>query len=177
MSGGTIQVLQEYLFSGRRLGRFFHGICMSTVIAPIIEIKNVTKVYSTVAGDFSALNGINLRVDKGEFLGVVGKSGAGKSTLLNMITGVDHLTSGEVIVRRSMAWWRMSVWMRVSRSGPVTDVLPDVKLTGTVQTISGAFTKQGGDIVYNVRILVDSPIDPRIRWGMTVEATFALPTK
>ncbi len=61
--------------------------------------------------------------------------------------------------------------------GPVTDVLPDVKLTGTVQTISGAFTKQGGDIVYNVRILVDSPIDPRIRWGMTVEATFALPTK
>ena len=54
----------------------------------------------------------------------------------------------------------------------VPDALPDVKLTGTVQTISGAFTKQGGDIVYNVRILVDNPIDPRIRWGMTVEATF-----
>ena len=72
---------------------------MSTVIAPLIEVKNVTKVYSTAAGDFSALNGIDLRVDKGEFLGIVGKSGAGKSTLLNMITGVDHLTSGEVIVR------------------------------------------------------------------------------
>ena len=55
----------------------------------------------------------------------------------------------------------------------VPDALPDVKLTGTVQTISGAFTKQGGDIVYNVRILVDNPVDPRIRWGMTVEATFA----
>jgi len=54
----------------------------------------------------------------------------------------------------------------------VPDALPDVKLTGTVQTISGAFTKQGGDIVYNVRILVDNPIDQRIRWGMTVEATF-----
>ena len=39
------------------------------------------------------------RVDKGEFLGIVGKSGTGKSTLLNMITGVDHLTSGEVVVR------------------------------------------------------------------------------
>ena len=55
----------------------------------------------------------------------------------------------------------------------VPDALPDVKLTGTIQTISGAFTKQGGDIVYNVRILVDNPVDQRIRWGMTVEATFA----
>ncbi len=55
----------------------------------------------------------------------------------------------------------------------VPDALPDVKLTGTIQTISGAFTKQGGDIVYNVRIAVDNPVDPRIRWGMTVEATFA----
>ena len=72
---------------------------MATVVAPIIELQNVTKVYSTEAGDFNALNGIDLRVDKGEFLGIVGKSGAGKSTLLNMITGVDHLTSGEVIVR------------------------------------------------------------------------------
>ena len=71
---------------------------MATV-APIIELQNVTKVYSTEAGDFNALNGINLRVNRGEFLGIVGKSGAGKSTLLNMITGVDHLTSGEVIVR------------------------------------------------------------------------------
>lgn len=72
---------------------------MAIVVAPIIELHNVTKVYSTEAGDFSALGGINLRVDKGEFLGIVGKSGAGKSTLLNMITGVDHLSSGEVIVR------------------------------------------------------------------------------
>lgn len=54
----------------------------------------------------------------------------------------------------------------------VPDALPDVKLTGTIQTISGAFTNQGGDIVYNVRILVDNPVDLRIRWGMTVEATF-----
>jgi putative ABC transport system ATP-binding protein len=72
---------------------------MPTVPAPTIELKNVTKIYSTEAGDFTALKGIDLRVDQGEFLGIVGKSGAGKSTLLNMITGVDHLTSGEVIVR------------------------------------------------------------------------------
>ena len=65
---------------------------------PIIELKNVSKTYSTEAGDFDALNGINLQVSAGEFLGVIGKSGAGKSTFLNMITGVDHLSSGEVIV-------------------------------------------------------------------------------
>jgi len=53
---------------------------MPTVPAPTIELKNVTKIYSTEAGDFTALKGIDLRVDQGEFLGIVGKSGAGKST-------------------------------------------------------------------------------------------------
>ena len=61
-------------------------------------MRDVVKVYSTAAGEFTALKGINLQVGTGEFVGIVGKSGAGKSTLLNMITGVDELTSGEVIV-------------------------------------------------------------------------------
>jgi len=61
-------------------------------------MRDVVKVYSTAAGNFNALKAINLQVGTGEFVGIVGKSGAGKSTLLNMITGVDHLTSGEVIV-------------------------------------------------------------------------------
>lgn len=65
---------------------------------PLIELRGVVKTYSTAAGDFTALKGIDLQVGTSEFLGVVGKSGAGKSTLLNMITGVDHLTDGEVIV-------------------------------------------------------------------------------
>ena len=65
---------------------------------PILELRNVSKTYSTAAGDFPALKNISMTVAKGEFLGVVGKSGAGKSTLLNMINGVDGLTSGEVIV-------------------------------------------------------------------------------
>jgi putative ABC transport system ATP-binding protein len=65
----------------------------------IIELRDVVKMYSTAAGEFTALKGVSLQVKAGEFLGVVGKSGAGKSTLLNMITGVDHLTAGEVVVR------------------------------------------------------------------------------
>ena len=64
----------------------------------LIEMRDVVKIYSTAAGEFDALKGINLQVNTGEFVGVVGKSGAGKSTLLNMLTGVDNLTSGEVLV-------------------------------------------------------------------------------
>jgi putative ABC transport system ATP-binding protein len=63
----------------------------------LIQLKNVVKVYSSEAGDFPALKGISVDIHRGEFLGVIGKSGAGKSTLLNMITGVDHITSGEVV--------------------------------------------------------------------------------
>lgn len=65
---------------------------------PLIEMRDAVKVYSTAAGEFEALKRVNLQVGAGEFVGIIGKSGAGKSTLLNMITGVDHLTSGEVIV-------------------------------------------------------------------------------
>jgi putative ABC transport system ATP-binding protein len=63
----------------------------------IIQLRQVVKVYETAAGDFTALTGINADLYAGEFVGVIGKSGAGKSTLLNMITGVDKITSGEVI--------------------------------------------------------------------------------
>jgi putative ABC transport system ATP-binding protein len=66
---------------------------------PLIELRQVVKVYSSEAGDFTALRGVDLSIQQGEFLGIVGKSGAGKSTLLNMLTGVDHATSGEVTVR------------------------------------------------------------------------------
>jgi putative ABC transport system ATP-binding protein len=75
----------------------------SSVAAPasnhklLIQLRQVVKVYETAAGDFTALSGITADVHAGEFVGVIGKSGAGKTTLLNMITGVDKITSGEVI--------------------------------------------------------------------------------
>ena len=65
---------------------------------PLIRLRNLEKSYRTAAGEFTALKGINLDVYPGEFVGIVGKSGAGKTTLINMITGVDHLTRGEVWV-------------------------------------------------------------------------------
>jgi putative ABC transport system ATP-binding protein len=76
---------------------------ISSAQPALVELLDVVKVYATAAGEFTALNRINLQVGKGELVGIVGKSGAGKSTLLNMITGVDHLTSGEVIVHANGA--------------------------------------------------------------------------
>jgi len=53
----------------------------------------------------------------------------------------------------------------------IPDALPDLTLNGTITEISQAFTQQGGDILYTVRITVKNP-DLRLKWGMTVEATF-----
>ncbi|MGC9357011.1 MAG: ABC transporter ATP-binding protein [Anaerolineae bacterium] len=63
-----------------------------------IQLRDVVKVYESAAGPFTALKGITVDIRLGEYVGIIGKSGAGKSTLLNMLTGVDHLTGGEVIV-------------------------------------------------------------------------------
>ena len=64
----------------------------------LIELRKVQKVYSTAAGPFNALKDINLQVDRGEFVAVIGKSGSGKSTLINMITGIDRPTTGQVFI-------------------------------------------------------------------------------
>jgi putative ABC transport system ATP-binding protein len=66
--------------------------------SPLIEMRDIHKIFRTGAGDFTALNGVNVCFFEGEFVSVVGKSGSGKSTLVNMLTGIDHPTSGSVRV-------------------------------------------------------------------------------
>ena len=65
---------------------------------PFIKINNLSKSYETPAGPLCVLAGIDLQLDRGEFVTLVGPSGGGKTTFINMITGVDKPTSGTVTV-------------------------------------------------------------------------------
>ena len=65
---------------------------------PVISFDAVTKVYPLPAGDVVALAGIDLAIEKGEFVLVMGPSGSGKSTLLNVMGSLDVPTSGEVTI-------------------------------------------------------------------------------
>ena len=64
----------------------------------LISLQGVEKIYKTKAGPLRVLKGVNLSINEGEFVAIVGPSGSGKSTLINMITGIDRPTSGEVYV-------------------------------------------------------------------------------
>ena len=85
-SSSSIRILPKALSNG---GNTDH---------PAILLKSVDKVYENAAGKFTALKSIDLQLNYGQYISVVGKSGSGKSTLLNMITGIDHPTAGEVII-------------------------------------------------------------------------------
>ena len=91
---------RKSIVSPRKQSVLPEAISLPDQSQPLIQLRQVCKTYETSAGDFPALRGINMDIYPNEFLGVIGKSGAGKSTLMNMITGVDHLTSGEVIVQK-----------------------------------------------------------------------------
>ena len=64
---------------------------------PIIETREVSRVYQMGANQVVALDRVTIGVDEGEFVAIQGTSGSGKSTLLNMLGGLDHPTTGEVL--------------------------------------------------------------------------------
>jgi putative ABC transport system ATP-binding protein len=65
---------------------------------PLIELAGVEKVYRTGRVEFPALRGVDLTIDAGDMVAIVGPSGSGKSTIMNMITGIDRPTAGTVTV-------------------------------------------------------------------------------
>jgi ABC-type lipoprotein export system ATPase subunit len=73
-------------------GQYRHGN------AHLIDMRQIIKTYQSTAGAFTALRSVDLQVDRGEFVAIIGKSGSGKSTLINMLTGIDRPTSGDVLV-------------------------------------------------------------------------------
>ena len=81
---------------------------------PLIEMQQIVKTFVNAAGEFTALRGIDLTLNEGEFVAIIGKSGSGKSTLLNMLTGIDHPSTGKVIVKGvdvyAMSESKRSLW-------------------------------------------------------------------
>ena len=65
----------------------------------LIEVKNLCKVYGSGESKVEALKDINLEIEQGGFVAIVGPSGSGKSTLLHLLGGVDKPSSGEVIIK------------------------------------------------------------------------------
>jgi putative ABC transport system ATP-binding protein len=83
--------------------------------SPIIRMQGINKTFKTAAGEATVLKDINIDVLQGQLVSVVGRSGSGKSTLVNMITGIDHPSSGTVEIgnlnihkmpESAMAVWR-----------------------------------------------------------------------
>ncbi len=66
---------------------------------PILELRNIVKKYRVGKEVVTALNGVNLSVEEGEFLAILGTSGCGKTTLLNVAAGLEKPTRGEVVFR------------------------------------------------------------------------------
>lgn len=117
-----------------------HGQTETIPSDALIDLRTLEKAYQTEAGPFLALRGLDLHVQPGEFVSVVGKSGSGKSTLINMITGIDRPTAGEVIVRGTpihllsegkMAEWRgrnMGIVFQFFQLLPTLTLLENVML-------------------------------------------------
>lgn len=67
----------------------------------MIELKSVNKIYETEAEKVHALKSVNLNIDKGEFISIMGQSGSGKTTLMNILGCLDNPTSGEYNIYQS----------------------------------------------------------------------------
>jgi putative ABC transport system ATP-binding protein len=81
---------------------------------PMISLHHVNKTYETPAGKFAALKDIDLEIESGRFVGIVGKSGSGKSTLLNLVAGIDRPSAGSVAVAgteiQSLSENKLAAW-------------------------------------------------------------------
>ena len=106
----------------------------------MIDLRDVHKYYKTAVGDYRALNSVDLQINPGEFVSIIGKSGSGKTTLLNMITGIDRPTKGEVWVNGAavhelsegrMARWRgqnMGIVFQFFQLLPMISVIENIML-------------------------------------------------
>lgn len=70
----------------------------------MIELKDIRKTYHARSGPVEVLRGLNLRVEKGDKVGIVGRNGAGKSTLIRLIGGIEQPSSGRITQTMRISW-------------------------------------------------------------------------
>jgi ABC-type lipoprotein export system ATPase subunit len=117
----------------------------------LIDLRQVAKTYETDAGTFTALDDVDLQVDTGEFVAVVGKSGSGKSTLINMITGIDRPTSGEVLVGDTAVHTLKEGQMAVWRGRHIGVVFQFFQLLPTLTVVENVMLPMDFCNVYSMR--------------------------
>ena len=107
---------------------------------PLVEIRDVRKIYRREAFEIPVLNGITLGVGRGEFVALMGPSGSGKTTLLNLVAGIDRPTGGTIVVegreisrlsQSALASWRarhIGFIFQMYNLIPVLDAFENVEL-------------------------------------------------
>lgn len=121
---------------------------------PVVEIKNLSKVFQRDEFIVTALEDVNLTIDEGEFLCLMGPSGSGKTTLLNMIAGIDRPSGGELrvldedvarVTEDRLAQWRnrhVGFVFQTFNLIPVLDAFENVELPLLLTPLSAAERKQ-----------------------------------
>ncbi|OPX63183.1 MULTISPECIES: ABC transporter ATP-binding protein [unclassified Methanoregula] len=131
---------------------------------PVMQFRDVVKVYPLPAGDVVALDGVSFQVDRGEFISVMGPSGSGKSTLLNLMGCLDTPTSGDIWISgnaiRDMSDAELTS-LRRDRIGfifqyfnlfPLLNIIENVTFPMMLKTGKGVDPERGKEVLRAVQL-------------------------
>ncbi|MCQ6563393.1 ABC transporter ATP-binding protein [Paenibacillus mendelii] len=98
----------------------------------VVEAKQLRKIYGSKGNVFTALDEIDLTVQEGEFVGIMGPSGSGKSTLLNMLATIDQPTSGDIVIDGTSVLKMNEEQLSVFRRSKLGFIFQDFNLLDTL---------------------------------------------
>ncbi|MDD6811824.1 MAG: ABC transporter ATP-binding protein [Lachnospiraceae bacterium] len=115
---------------------------------PVIQVKNLYKIYRVGETKVRALNGVDFTIDRGTFCSIVGTSGSGKSTLLNMLAGLEKPTKGEIVIAGEHMETKTENQLVAFRREHIGFIFQSFNLLGTMNAIENValpLTFQGMD--------------------------------